>query len=106
MLWVTKSTKYELTYDENYVYYENLGSLSNSADIKQSIINAYNKITLVHRPACYTWFYTGQWFACGFIYTGKEYGKLIVIKYNQGYNYILQCSEGQITVSRFDVTEI
>lgn len=78
----------------------------NSADAKQSVIDAYNSITLVGRPACYTWFYTGTWFACGYIYNDKRHGVLFAIKYTIGQNFILQCTEGRITVSRFDTTEV
>lgn len=91
--------------DENYIYYESLGSF-NSADTKQCVIEAYNRITLTGRPACYTWFYTGTWFACGHVYNDKKHGELFAIKYTKGQNYILQCIEGQITVSRFDTTEV
>jgi hypothetical protein len=81
--------------------------LSNSStNTKQSIIDAYSVITLVGKPACYQWFYSGQWFACGFIYSDKKYGKLIVIQYGENENYILKCLESQITLRRFDSTVI
>jgi hypothetical protein len=87
------------------VYYEHLGFL-NSANEKQSIINAYNNITLVGKPACYTWSYSGSWFGCGYIYSDKRHGELIVFRYVKDNNYILQCLEGTITVSSFNTTVI
>jgi hypothetical protein len=78
----------------------------NSTNTKQSIIDAYNRITIVDRAACYVWFYTGQWFSCGFLYEDKKYGELIVIQFNQGYNYIVQCIGGQININQFNTTVI
>ena len=70
------------------------------------MIEAFNKATLVNRPACYSWMHSGVWFGCGFIYTDKRHGELFGIKYSQGNNYILQCLEGQITVSRYNTTVV
>jgi hypothetical protein len=84
--------------NNNGAMYQSLGNFQSANSEKEAIKGAYNAIAVVGQPAFYTWFYSGVWFGCGYLYSDKNHGELLGFKYI-GNIYIAQCMSENITVS-------